>query len=44
MEESRLRARAWGREHGEDSPDIANWAWPESRFNGSTIGRPSSIV
>ena len=24
----RLRMRAWTREHGEDHPDIRDWAWP----------------
>jgi xylulose-5-phosphate/fructose-6-phosphate phosphoketolase len=28
MVDSRLRARAWTREHGEDHPDIRNWTWP----------------
>jgi xylulose-5-phosphate/fructose-6-phosphate phosphoketolase len=28
MVDSRLRARAWTREHGEDNPDIRDWAWP----------------
>jgi xylulose-5-phosphate/fructose-6-phosphate phosphoketolase len=28
MEEARLRARAWTREHGEDHPDIRGWTWP----------------
>jgi xylulose-5-phosphate/fructose-6-phosphate phosphoketolase len=28
MMDSRLRARAWTREHGEDNPDIRDWAWP----------------
>jgi xylulose-5-phosphate/fructose-6-phosphate phosphoketolase len=28
MEEARLHARAWTREHGEDHPDIRNWTWP----------------
>jgi xylulose-5-phosphate/fructose-6-phosphate phosphoketolase len=28
MEERRLVARAWTREHGEDHPDISGWAWP----------------
>ena len=27
MEDARLRARAYGREHGEDDPDIAGWSW-----------------
>jgi xylulose-5-phosphate/fructose-6-phosphate phosphoketolase len=28
LEDSRLRARAWTREHGEDHPDVRDWAWP----------------
>ena len=24
----RLQARAWTREHGEDHPDVRDWAWP----------------
>jgi xylulose-5-phosphate/fructose-6-phosphate phosphoketolase len=28
MVDTRLRARAWTREHGEDHPDIRSWAWP----------------
>jgi xylulose-5-phosphate/fructose-6-phosphate phosphoketolase len=28
MVDSRLRARAYGREHGEDPPEIRNWTWP----------------
>jgi xylulose-5-phosphate/fructose-6-phosphate phosphoketolase len=27
MEDARLGARAYGREHGEDDPDIAGWSW-----------------
>jgi xylulose-5-phosphate/fructose-6-phosphate phosphoketolase len=26
--DSRLRARAYGREHGEDPPEIRDWTWP----------------
>jgi len=29
MVDSRLRARAWTREHGEDIPEVANWTWPQ---------------
>jgi xylulose-5-phosphate/fructose-6-phosphate phosphoketolase len=28
MQERRLRARAYTREHGEDDPEISAWAWP----------------
>jgi len=26
--DSRLRARAYGRKHGEDPPEIRDWTWP----------------
>jgi xylulose-5-phosphate/fructose-6-phosphate phosphoketolase len=28
MEDARLRARQWTREHGEDAPEIRDWTWP----------------
>jgi xylulose-5-phosphate/fructose-6-phosphate phosphoketolase len=28
MVDSRLRARAYTREQGEDLPEITDWAWP----------------
>jgi xylulose-5-phosphate/fructose-6-phosphate phosphoketolase len=28
MVDSRLRARAWTRQHGEDDPEIRDWTWP----------------
>ncbi len=28
MVDTRWRARAWTREHGEDIPAVANWIWP----------------
>ena len=28
MEEERLRARAYTREHGDDDPEIRDWTWP----------------
>ena len=28
MDERRLEARAWTRSHGEDHPDVRDWAWP----------------
>ncbi len=27
MEDARLRARAYAREHGEDAPDVSEWRW-----------------
>ena len=27
MVDTRVRARAWTREHGEDMPEVANWTW-----------------
>jgi xylulose-5-phosphate/fructose-6-phosphate phosphoketolase len=31
MEDARLRARAYAREHGEDAPEVAEWRWrPEA--------------
>jgi xylulose-5-phosphate/fructose-6-phosphate phosphoketolase len=28
MEDARLKARAYTREHGEDAPEISGWTWP----------------
>jgi xylulose-5-phosphate/fructose-6-phosphate phosphoketolase len=28
ISDTRLRARAWTREHGEDLPEVADWSWP----------------
>jgi xylulose-5-phosphate/fructose-6-phosphate phosphoketolase len=28
MQDARFTARLWTREHGDDHPDVANWAWP----------------
>jgi xylulose-5-phosphate/fructose-6-phosphate phosphoketolase len=30
MADTRVRHRAWTREHGEDLPEVTNWAWPGS--------------
>jgi xylulose-5-phosphate/fructose-6-phosphate phosphoketolase len=27
MSDERLRYRAWTREHGDDHPDVRDWAW-----------------
>jgi xylulose-5-phosphate/fructose-6-phosphate phosphoketolase len=29
MADSRLRARAWTREHGQGLPEVAQWTWPD---------------
>ena len=28
MGDAGVRARVWTREHGDDHPDIRDWAWP----------------
>jgi xylulose-5-phosphate/fructose-6-phosphate phosphoketolase len=28
MTDTRLRLRAWTREHGEDAPEVSDWVWP----------------
>jgi xylulose-5-phosphate/fructose-6-phosphate phosphoketolase len=28
LEDDRLRAAAYAREHGEDAPEIRDWTWP----------------
>jgi xylulose-5-phosphate/fructose-6-phosphate phosphoketolase len=28
LEDRRLRARSYTREHGEDDPEISGWTWP----------------
>ena len=30
MEDTRRRARAWTREHGEDLPEVQQWRWPDA--------------
>jgi xylulose-5-phosphate/fructose-6-phosphate phosphoketolase len=29
MADTRVRHRAWNREHGEDLPEVRDWAWPQ---------------
>ncbi|GAB3974629.1 phosphoketolase family protein [Actinoallomurus acanthiterrae] len=33
MTDRRIRARAYTREHGEDTPDVADWVWPHGRLS-----------
>ncbi len=35
MQDARLRAREYTREHGEDHPDVAGWAWDPSSASGA---------
>jgi len=47
MVDTRLRARAWTREHGEDLPEVREWTWsggavPERSTSPSTTARPRS--
>ncbi|WP_311258993.1 phosphoketolase family protein [Microbacterium sp. WCS2018Hpa-9] len=52
MQDSRVRARAYTREHGEDIPEVADWTWtagPESQarevntgVGGSNTGGPDN--
>ena len=34
MADTRVRHRAWTREHGEDLPEVTGWTWPEPRRHG----------
>ena len=34
MADTRVRHRAWTREHGEDLPEVTGWTWPHSRPRG----------
>ncbi|GAB6901533.1 phosphoketolase family protein [Kineosporia succinea] len=35
LDDARITARAYTREHGEDAPEIANWSWPYSDTDAS---------
>ncbi|SMH32070.1 xylulose-5-phosphate/fructose-6-phosphate phosphoketolase [Rathayibacter oskolensis] len=36
MQDSRIRARAYTREHGEDLPEVANWSWAGERSGNAS--------
>jgi xylulose-5-phosphate/fructose-6-phosphate phosphoketolase len=40
MQDERLAARAYTREHGEDVPEIAGWTWPQSPAAPGTESMP----
>ena len=46
MGDTRRRARAWTREHGEDLPEVRDWSWdgaqPERGASPSTTAQPAS--
>lgn len=42
MQDERLRARRYTREHGEDLPEISNWVWPDSGDTGTEPGGPQA--
>ncbi|WP_373407843.1 phosphoketolase family protein [Microbacterium esteraromaticum] len=47
MQDARVRARAYTREHGEDIPEVADWTWtegPESQAREVNTGVGSSNV
>jgi xylulose-5-phosphate/fructose-6-phosphate phosphoketolase len=31
MQDARIRARAWTREHGDDIPEVRDWVWPDAQ-------------
>jgi xylulose-5-phosphate/fructose-6-phosphate phosphoketolase len=31
MQDARIRARAWTREHGDDIPEVRDWTWPDAQ-------------
>ncbi|MDF2444232.1 MAG: xylulose-5-phosphate/fructose-6-phosphate phosphoketolase [Subtercola sp.] len=42
MQDARMRARAYTREHGEDIPEVADWTWSPS--DGSGISQQSTMA
>ncbi|WP_159795993.1 phosphoketolase family protein [Puerhibacterium puerhi] len=40
MQDARLRARAWTREHGEDIPEVRDWVWPDVGETATEAGGP----
>ncbi|PZR54925.1 phosphoketolase [Xylanimonas oleitrophica] len=40
MQDARIRARAWTRQHGEDIPEVRDWVWPDVGETGTRKGGP----
>jgi xylulose-5-phosphate/fructose-6-phosphate phosphoketolase len=47
MQDTRRRARAWTRDHGEDLPEVRDWSWseaahPDRAYSPSTTAQPGT--
>jgi xylulose-5-phosphate/fructose-6-phosphate phosphoketolase len=42
FDDLRIQARAYTREHGEDSPEISDWAWPYAETGNDTVSGADS--
>ncbi len=42
FDDLRIEARAYTREHGEDSPEISGWAWPYAETGNDTVSGADS--
>jgi xylulose-5-phosphate/fructose-6-phosphate phosphoketolase len=42
MEDARLEARQYTRDHGEDKPEIRDWVWPDAGETATTVGGPQA--
>jgi xylulose-5-phosphate/fructose-6-phosphate phosphoketolase len=37
MMDKRVEARAYTREHGEDAPEVRDWAWPGTTGDSAVV-------
>ncbi|MEP7766069.1 phosphoketolase family protein [Sanguibacter sp. 25GB23B1] len=44
MEDARLDARQYTRDHGEDVPEIRDWVWPDAGDTATTEGGPQAAL
>ena len=42
MQDERLRARQWTRDHGEDIPEVRDWVWPDAGETATEVGGPQA--
>lgn len=42
MQDARLRARQYTRDHGEDIPEVRDWVWPDAGDTGRDVGGPQA--